>query len=555
MLNEVENQNCWEERYLASEVQNAILMVEISALKAEISALKVSNELKDEKIIELNVLNRYYIERLRLAAKRKFCSSSENSAQYSLFNEAEAIAKPDSPEPTIEEIQTPPVKPRAKKQPGKRDEDFAHLPTEIVVHELSEEERICECGNRMKEIGSYPARREIVIIPAQVKVKQHVAKSYVCSECEKTAANTVIVKAPIPEPVIKGSATSPSAVAYVMNQKYVMSNPLYRIEQEFDRSGINISRQTMANWMIKSSESWLESIYAYMKDEMLTNAFLHADETTLQVLEEAGRLATSKSYMWLYRTTGTALRPVVLYEYTETREAIHPKTFLKGWKGYLHTDGYEGYHTLPEEDITIVGCWTHVRRKFDDALSGMTAEERLSSKAFIGFEYCNQLFKLEREFEKMTPEERHKNRLEKSLPIVFEFFDWAENLLFLPKSLLGTAITYAVNQKKYLLNFLLDGNLELSNNRAERSIKPFVMGRKNWMFSKTPEGARASAVIYSVIETAKENNLIPFEYLKFLFEQLPNATSKQIPSLLPWGEAVPDYCKNPKKLPPSQIRT
>ena len=551
MLNEVENLNYWKEKYLASESQNAILTAKNSELEAENSALKVSDELKTQEIIEFKILIRYYVERLRLAAKRKFCSSSENSAQYSLFNEAETIAKLDSPEPTIEEIQTSPVKPRPKKRPGKRDEDFAHLPTEVVVYELSDEERICECGNKMKEIGSYPARREIMIIPAQVKVRQHIAKSYVCNECEKTAASTVIVKAPVPEPVIKGSVASPSAVAYVMNQKYVMGNPLYRIEQEFERSGINISRQVMANWMIKSSDSWLEPIYAHMKNEALANAYLHADETNLQVLEEAGRSATSKSYMWLYRTTGTAERPVVLYDYQETREAIHPKAFLKGWKGYLHTDGYEGYHTLPEKDITIAGCWGHVRRKLDDALSGMTAEERLSSKAFIGFKYCNDLFKLEREFAEMTPEERHKNRIEKSLPIALEFFDWAEKLVFLPKSLLGAAITYALNQKKYLLNFFLDGNLELSNNRAERSIKPFVIGRKNWLFCQTSEGARASSVIYSIVETAKENDLIPFEYLKFLFEKLPNATSTQISSFLPWSEAIPDYCKKPKKLPPS----
>lgn len=307
------------------------------------------------------------------------------------------------------------------------------------------------------------------------------------------------------------------------------------------RDGINLSRQTMANWMIRCSMDWLILIYNLLKVFLLNETVLHADETVVQVLHEPSKKANTNSYEWLYRTSGCAEHPIALYEYQPTRSSVHPKRFLDGWKGYLHTDGYQGYHQLP--NVTIVGCFAHVRRKFDEALKVLPAEARSGSAAEKGQKYCNRLFDLERDFAELPSEKRYQKRLEYSLPIAEEFLAWAKTFENQPKSVTRNATDYLVSQWPYLKNFYLDGRLELSNNRAERSIKPFVIGRKNWLFSNTQNGAMASSVIYSVIQTAIENGLNPFRYLILLFETLPNCTTSRIEALLPWNSDVLDKCK------------
>ena len=385
-------------------------------------------------------------------------------------------------------------------------------------------------------------RRELKIIPAQVKIVEHVSEVYACRNCEKTAETVPIVKAPMPEPVIKGSSASPSAVAHIMTQKYVNAVPLYRQEQEFLMNRLPLSRQTMANWLVRTSEDWLEPLYELMKSKLRREEALHADETTLQVLKEPGKSSRSESYMWLYRTSGCAAHPIVLYEYQPTRSSSHPKAFLAEYRGYLHTDGYAGYHSFPPE-VTVVGCWAHARRKFDEALKGAPPESRENLTARKGLDFCNELFRLEHEYENLTPEERYKKRMERSKSVSDAVFSWAETFGALPKSLLGKAVHYLLSQRKYLEKVFEDGRLELSNNRAERSIKPFVIGRKNWLFSATPKGAKASSVIYSMIETAKENGLKPFEYLKHIFETMPNITDGKYELLLPWSDSLPAVCR------------
>ncbi len=258
-----------------------------------------------------------------------------------------------------------------------------------------------------------------------------------------------------------------------------------------------------------------------MHEMLCCRAVLHADETTLQVLHEPGKTPQSKSYMWLYRTGSDARHPIVLYEYQPSRRKEHPKAFLEGFKGYLHTDGYDGYHSLPD-GVIIVGCWAHVRRKFDEALKTLQEKSRGNSNAMRGKRFCDKLFTLERKFSDLPPDERYKQRQELSKPIVEEFFAWLGALGALPKSPLGVAANYALGQRKYLERYLLDGRLEISNNRAERSIKPFVIDRKNFLFANTPRGAKASAIMFSVIETAKENGLNPFAYLTYIFKNAPN---------------------------------
>jgi hypothetical protein len=346
-----------------------------------------------------------------------------------------------------------------------------------------------------------------------------------------------------PAPVIKNSGIcSPSLLAQILYNKYALALPLYRQEADLKHRGIHVSRQNMANWAVYSSEHYFSLIVKLMREELLKNDILHGDETVLQVLREEGKLATSKSYMWLYRTGAAAKRPAVLFEYQPSREAEHPRRFLAGFRGYLHTDGYAGYHDL--ENVTAVGCWTHMRRKFADVLKTLDDDIRKDSPAQTGLDYCNRLFALENKFEKITAEERHRRREEISRPIAEAFFAWAKeefDRCRLPESAFGKALIYACNQRPWLMNVFRDGRLELSNNRAENAIRPFTLGRKNWLFSNTPAGAGASAAVYSIIETAKANGLKPFEYIKFLLESLPQGVVPE--DCMPWGEQAQQRCR------------
>jgi len=494
------------------------------------------------RIAELESLVKYYEAQFALAKQKQFGASSERGdipEQLGLFDEAENTAVSKEPEPAVEEISY-----TRRKRVGKREEDLSGLSVEVVEHKLPTEEQSCgECGGALHEMG-HNTRRELEIIPAQVQVIEHRQAVYSCRHCEKHNDHTPILKAPMPEPVIKGSLASPSAIAYIVHQKYVMHTPLYRQEQDWQRQGIALSRQTMANWIVRCAEDWLEPLYERMRSQLLAHEVLHADETVLQVLREPGKKANTNSYMWLYRTSGDTEHPIVLYEYQPTRSSAHPRRFLADFHGYLHTDGYDAYHKLP---LTVVGCWVHMRRKFTDALKTVTQEEKLDSNAQKAIERIAQLFHLESLWKNLPPKERYARRLAESKPLAEAFFVWLETLDTLPKMPLGKAVQYTQGQRRWLMNVYLDGRLELSNNRAENSIRPFVIGRKNWLFSNSQKGARASSVIYSIIETAKENGLKPFEYLKFLLETVPNATTGELDSLLPWGEAVPERCRMPER--------
>ena len=507
-------------------------------MEAEIKQLKSKVSERDRRINELETLIKCYEEQIRLSKERQYGKSSEKTEmpeQLGLFDEAENTADPKAEEKvTYEELTY-----KRKKPTGKRADDISKLTVETVVHELTEEEQICpECGSDMHTMSS-EERCEIEVIPAQFVAKRHIQRIYACRDCEKNNDHVPIIKAAAPKPVIKNSLASPSAVAHIMVEKYVKAVPLYRQEQSLLRDGINISRQTMANWIIKCAEDWLVPVYEKMRTHLLEESVLHGDETVLQVLNEPGKKANTNSYEWLYRTSGCAKHPIVLYEYQPTRSSSHPKRFLNGWEGFLHTDGYSGYHSLP--NITAVGCFAHVRRKFDAALKGMPAEGRAGSDGAKGLALCNRLFELERGFSELTPHQRYEKRLVLSLPVAEELLKWCHSFENHAKSLTKTATDYCVKQWPYLKNVFLDGRLELSNNRAERSIKPFVIGRKNWLFSNSPKGARASSIVYSIIETAKENNLRPFEYLKFIFEALPNSST--CPTLLPWSSSLPPSCR------------
>ena len=515
----------------------------------EISAEKLLSiiEEKNRRIAELEQQVQWFIAQIRLAKHKQFGASSEqtNVEQISLFNEAEVTADLVVPEPSLTEVKAH-YRKRTRLTTDKLPED---LPIEVIEHELPDSGRVCpECGGELHTMGK-EIHEELKIIPAKAVIVRHVRHVYACRNCENTSDHVPVVKADMPEPVIKGGFASPEAIAHIASRKFMMASPLYRQEQEWKQNGILLSRQTMSNWLIKASENWLEPIYAEMKRRLCEHEVLHADETVLQVLKEPGKTAQSKSYMWLYRTSGEAKHQIVLYDYQPNRKHTHPEEFLKGFLGFLHTDGYDGYHKL-SENITIVGCWAHLRRKLFDALKTIPKDKQLDSNAAKGVAYCDRLFHFEKQFALLTSENRLKERERLSKPLMDEFFNWMEHLNALPNTLLGKAAYYAQSQRKYLERYVLDGRLEISNNRAERSIKPFVIGRKNWLFSNTPNGARASAVYYSLVVTAKENGLNPFEYLSWIFTQAPNLGKPgyvtSIEDFLPSSAKIPQKVFTPK---------
>jgi transposase len=519
--------------------------------KAENKFLKQQISAQQNEIGELKKVIAYLHEQVSLSRHKRFGASSEQSdpAQLTMFDsemfneiekESDSLLTPE-----LEEITY-----KRKKKKGKREQDFSGLPVEQVVCELPEGERCCpECGETLSAVGQVIYRRELTIIPAQYKVTEYVQTAYACKSCEKNNIETPMVKADVPAALIPNSGVaSPSLAAYIAANKFALSLPLYRQEQELKNNHVKLSRQTMANWMIYIYRRYLKTLVDLLVTHLLAHDVLHGDETPVQVLREDGKKAQSKSYMWVTLTSGESKTPTVFFKYSPNRGSNNPEEILQSYNGYLHTDGYHAYRGI--EGVTVVGCFAHVRRYYYDALKSLSPDIQESSPAQKGVQYCDALFALERKYDKerLDLDYRKEQRKLRSKPLVDEFFSWAESELercINTKSSFGKALVYTVNQKQYLMNFLMDGRLELSNNRAENAIRPFVVGRKNWLFCTSPNGAEASAAFYSIIETAKANKLIPFEYLKFLFENMPKLPVERYCELLPWSSEIPAYCKAP----------
>ena len=507
------------------------------ARNAKLEAKFAAREQEQAQVItSLTLQNEWLLEQLKLSKKKLFGRSSEQAEQMVMdqlsltMNEVEAYIF------GMNSAGKAPVTVKAherKRQSGNVLEVIPEgTPAEVVEHRLPEDERICSvCGSEMVEIGKEVCR-SLMMKPAEFWVREDVYYTYACKNCEQETGEANIVKAVKEPSLLPGSFAFAEAVAYLATQKFVMYSPLYRLEQEFNRQGLRLSRQTMANWLLNISEKWLRPVYDVLREQLCRESVLHADETTLQVLKEPGRSSTSKSYMWLYRTSGCTKQAIVLYEYQSTRKAEHAEYFLQGFSGWLHADGYQGYHRLPG-NIRVVGCWAHARRKFDEALQTLPKEMQKDAPAAIGECYCSRLFRLEQE-----------------KPVLDALLSWANEMQAktAPKSALGRAIHYLLEQWPYLTRYLEDGRLELSNNRAERSIKPFVMGRKNWLFANTQGGAQASSVIYSLIETAKENGLDPYRYLLWVLQNAPQLSETDetwAEKLLP--ARAPKECYMPHK--------
>ena len=540
----MEKRCCFEMKNSEKAQVNTSEMITVSRVEYEEKNARL--EAQEKRIASLEHQVDLLMEAIRLAKQKKYGSSSEHITddgmeQLSLlFNEAEVYVQEEQ-----EQSEAVPVAAhkRRKKHEYTMDEVPEGLPTEVIEHRLEGEDLVCPaCGNEMREIGKEVVNK-LKIKPAEVIVEQHVYYSYACGNCNKKDIETPVAKAPREPSVLPGSFATAEAISYIMTQKFVMGTPIYRLEQELKRQGVQLSRQTMSNWILMASERLLSPVYKLLHQEMLTRKVLHADETTLQVLHEPGKKATSESYIWLYRTSGDSQSPIALYEYQPGRGAKHPTEFLGGFQGYLHTDGYAGYHNLPEE-ITVVGCWAHARRKFDEAMKALPKGKAKGSSAAQGLAYCELLFKIEDSLAELPPEERYQQRLKQAKPVLDAMLAWANLRTAAPKSALGKALNYLKAQWPYLTNYLKDGRLELSNNRAERSIKPFVIDRKNFLFANTPRGATGSAVIFSLIQTALENRLDPYCYLTWLMKEACRTDltdEDNVQALLPWN--APAECQ------------
>jgi len=461
------------------------------------------------------------IEFLKFIIKNKnkkiFGASSEqvDANQLSFFNEAEKHSDSKIEEPALEEI----TYKRAKKSnyTGKKD-NIANLERVIIEHKLEGEDLKCkECGEELVEIGIKSKKEVIKYVPAKLIVEEHIIYSYACKSCEKEKGESNIISAEAPKTIFYNSMASNELVAHILALKYQYAVPLHRQEAYFDMMGITLSRQTLSNWTIAAAKA-LEPIYNHMKKELLSRNYIHADETTLKVINDDGKDSKSQKYMWLYMSD-TNSKPIILYDYQNTRSSSCPKNFLGDFKGFLQTDGYSGYNSVI--NATRVYCLAHIRRYFYDIIAGLDEEALRQTRAVVGFNFCEQIYKLEKELRETYSsyedyyEIRYKIRAEKLAPLLDNFIEYVEKEIqtALPRSPLGKALDYAKKHLPGLKNVLLDGSLEIDNNAAERAIKPFVIGRKNFLFANTAKGATASSIIYSIIETAKANNIVVEKYL------------------------------------------
>ena len=539
MINEI-----YDKKQLTEYSKNALITMYLTQQEA----LK-----KQEKQMEdLNKKLDLLLEQIRLSNQNKFGRSTEkieNVEQLTMcFNEAEVtIENQTIEEPVLEQVI--PEHKRRKKTKGKRQEDLSSFPVRIEEHLLSDE--------KLQELftGSYrrlpdEVYRKLEFHPATFEVVEHHVAVY-CGNKEQT-----IIRADRPSEILKNSIVTPSLLAAVINSKYINAVPLYRLEQEFGRYEVNISRQVMANWVIRGSERYLSLLYDRMHQKLYESKILHSDETPVNVVKD-GRPAGSKSYMWVYRTgQAGGVPPAVLYEYQKTRKADHPREFLKNYHGVVVCDGYQVYHKLGEErpdELKVAGCWAHARRRFANVCKSLGKSAANGSLAETAVNHIALIYRTDNLLEKLNPEERLEKRQLLVKPLVEAFFAWVKsNRDAVPsQSETGKGLAYCVNQEKYLRAFLDDPIIPLDNNAAEIAIRSFCVGKHNWHIIDTPQGAEASAIIYSLAESAKANNLKPYNYFKFILEEIPKHQDDKnldfLDALLPWSPDLPEDCLKTKK--------
>ena len=478
----------------------------------------------------------------------------ENPEQLTLmdlFNEAELAADPNAEEPTAETI----VKGYIRKQEGEKKKKASYkelydkLPSRDLLCHLDPNAKICpQCGSTMERVGWEKVRTELEVIPAQIRLVNIYQETVRCQKCYDETGYARFARAKVPSPLIPHSPASPTTVAYVMYQKYINSMPLYRQEKEWKQMGVSIQRATLANWCIYCGRNYMKPLYDALVKHLLERTVTCADETPCQVLKEDGRTAQQKSYMWIHCSANLdGLPPIMLYEYNPSRAGAVPQNFYQSFSGkYFLADGYQGYNYLPK-GVLRCGCLAHFRRKFYDAIP---SEDRKSGKskspAAKIVNLCSKLFEIERGFIDLSAEERKiKREASKEHEIWNQIWESLDQISASKTSLLGKAVTYAQNQKPYMENYFLDGNIPISNNFTEScGARPYAVGRKNFYFHDTPAGAEASAIIYSLAQTAKLNNLSVFKYLQAVLLYMPDYVHEpeDIEELMPWSDKMKKLC-------------
>ena len=509
----------------------AELKASIASLNALVESLKSDNEYLKNNNDLLREENAYLKRKLFGVKSEKMPCSVE---QLSLFDEAEQECEPE----LLEEIT---YKRAKKKQKGTLEIKLDNLKHIKEVYDIDEKDRICDiCGTKMHRVGEEFVRHEVVYEPAKLYVKDIYRKTYECRNCRKRG-KVVMLKAGTPAPVIPHSFTSPSALSQVITDKFVNHMPLYRQEAEWKRLGLDLSRTTMANWLIIASREYFIPIVNRMHEILVEEKYLHSDETPVQVLNEPGKPATSKSYMWVYSSIRESSKPNRIFEYQPDRKAENPQKFLENFSGTLISDGYGGYNNI--EGVVNAYCWAHARRKFYEALPA-DMKDASDTLAYTGLKKISKLFAIEKEIDTFPPEDKVKIRQKRSKPLVDDFFSWctdAQNKS-LTRSKIGKAIQYALNLEKGLRVYLDDGLVPMTNSLDERNIRPFTVSRKNFLFCASIKGADASASIFSLIETAKANRLNPFDYIEYILDIMPQIDIIQHPEkidwFMPWSEQI-----------------
>ncbi|TWH95925.1 transposase [Sphingobium wenxiniae] len=507
----------------------------ILAHAAEIAALKAQNDRLAQRVVTLE-------EELRLERAHRYAPRSEKIRDR-IFNEAEqAAAEEEVPDDDAE----PWVVPDTGLPEGERPEPHkrgrkplsADLPRQRVEYDLPEGQKSCPCCNKpMHRMGENVT--EQLHIETKATVLRNVRFKYACRHCERTGINTPVVTAPMPAQPLPGSVATAATLALVLASKYVDGTPLYRLTEALARANVSVSRGTMGHWVIRTSEKHFERIYDVLKEKLRGQDVIHGDETRVQVLKEKDRKAQAQSYMWGYRSAEGAKEPIVLFDYQPGRGQKYPQAFLAGYTGQLMSDGYDAWRTL--KGAAHLGCMAHARRKFNDALK---ARKKASGPSVEALKFFEALYEVERLAGQSPPDGETRSdytlrlRQEHSVPVLSAFKGWLDKQAsqVLPESLTGKAIAYTRNQWEYLIRYASDGRAPIDNNLLERDIRIFVTGRKNWLFSDTVAGARASAVIYSLVLTCRACGIDPHAWLTHLLTELPQrGPETDIEDLLPFN--------------------
>lgn len=522
-------------------------------LLSTIEELKQQHEADQRKIAGLMAQRERLVQMLfgpRTETRKSLYKDDGDSPMMNLFNEAETEADPSMKEHADEETETTEVKAhkRKKRSLKARKELLKNVEHQKVVHDLSEEEKQCRtCGTPLSPIGEKFLRSEIIYHPATLEVIDHYVKTYECRVC-RGKDRPHIVEPQVGRPVISHSYASPSALAHVMAQKYIFAVPLYRQEKEWEQLKVSLPRNVLANWIICASRNWLIPLTSLMRKILASQPSVHVDETPVQVHREKDRKNTTKSYMWVY-TSGKyeKEKPIILFDYQPGRSGDHAVEFLKDFQGYFHTDDFSGYGKLKQQDKHCL-CWAHARRKFVDCkTSGISSYDGTVVQKAI--DQIAGIYKIESHLNDVPAETRKAIRERDEKPLVDKLFEWAKEIYpqVMPRTKLGTALGYLLSNKEALTRYLENGICEIDNNMAENSIRPFTVGRKNWLFSDSPKGAKASAAAYSIIETCKANGVNPEKYLIYLFTKLPNEEwperESTLMKYLPWNPAIKEACK------------